>query len=242
MATNEQQHQQQTRSLTLHVVCGRQGAGKTTVARIIAETARDSGDVAVAWEVSEPLKTAVAGIFGFSRAALLNNASEEERAYVETPHAVWEKALGIDGFSPRMAMQLVGKALRDAVSPDVWVAASANKVRSTAAALRDRSRNVHIVVSGVRYINEAAALRDLAAPEAVVDAVRIYLVDRGAEFAALTPDSAECELAVEALFAVARQWHDPPRVFVTQTANYGQFGTESLAQLRQAVALSAGFS
>jgi len=91
------------------------GSGKDTVAsRFISYGCiKDS--------FAAPLKDACAAIFGWPR-ALLEGDTVESREFRETPDMFWARKLGIDNFTPRLALQLVGTdVLRNHFHQDIWL-------------------------------------------------------------------------------------------------------------------------
>lgn len=70
---------------------------------------------------ADPLKDAVAAIFGWDR-ALLEGDTKESRFWREQNDPFWQKRLGMKKFTPRDAMQMVGTdALRHIINPELWV-------------------------------------------------------------------------------------------------------------------------
>lgn len=174
---------------TLHVVIGRQGAGKSTATRAIAATASAHGRTVATMEMADALKDAASAIFGFDR-ELLRNETDEARAFVQRPHPFWEQALGRPGFTPRVALQEVGLALRTTVGPAVWSHGTASR----AVALLSTTCT-DVVVSGVRYPDEVSLLAAQAAAQG--HRVVLYCVQRPSQ-PPLDPSAApECERVVE---------------------------------------------
>lgn len=184
---------QQRPAFRLFVVAGRQNAGKTTAAAELERAvAAVPGRVAVRREMSDGLKDAVAAAFGFDRARLRNETAED-RAYTERADPFWAAALDRPGFGPRQAMQVMGKALRDSAGTAVWTAGVAAWAE---AAVRDGATDV--IVSGVRYRDEAATLLRFAAQAGATFAV-VLGVERPA-LGPLDPRTApECEAEAERL-------------------------------------------
>lgn len=178
----------------IFIVAGRQGAGKTTAAQAIAEAAAPARVTCL--EMSDALKDAVSVVFGFDRARLRNQTTED-RAYIERPSQFWETTTGIAGFSPRVALQRVGAALREAVGAAVFTAGVVARVEQHL----DNGAGV-VVVSGVRYTDEAEALLGFAASRPDVASATLLYVVRPS-LPALAPDAPECERAVERVGALA---------------------------------------
>ncbi len=118
-------------------LCGYKRAGKTTVAEILCDSyGYYHGSFA------SPLRFFVADVLGMTLAQL-----ESEK---ETP-IDW-----LDGVTPRKMMQTVGTEWgRRMVHPEMWV----RSLRQRISPALDRGQNV--VVSDVRFRNEAQALRDI---------------------------------------------------------------------------------
>lgn len=173
----------------LHVVIGRQNAGKSTTSKAIAAAVTAlHGRAVVTMEMSDALKDAASVMFGFDR-DLLRNETDEARAYVQCPQPFWETALGRPGFSPRIALQEVGLAMRTTVGTGVW---SSAVVRRATALLGGSCTDV--VVSGVRYPDEVVALASVAATHR--HRVVLYCVRRPSQ-PPLTADAPDCERFVE---------------------------------------------
>ena len=67
-----------------------------------------------------PLKDVCASIFGWER-KLLEGDTIESREFRETPDIFWTRNTGIDNFTPRLALQLMGTdVLRDHFHSDIW--------------------------------------------------------------------------------------------------------------------------
>jgi hypothetical protein len=116
---------------------GQARAGKSTVADVL---------VAFGWHerpFAGLLKSVVAEVFGLPISEVLGHRGFDREAIRED----W-------GLSTRQILQQAGQAWRD-VHPDVWVRANVRQIRPM---LRLGGR---VVVSDVRYPNEAAALREL---------------------------------------------------------------------------------
>lgn len=182
-------------SKTLHVVIGRQNAGKSTATRAIAAAVSAvPGRSAATIEMSDALKDAVAAVFGFDR-ELLRNETPEARAFVHRADPFWSEALGRShqsaglGFSPRVALQEVGLALRTTVGPSVWTTGVVSRALGHLAAGR-----TDVVVSGVRYPDEVTALATTAAARG--HRVVLYCVRRPS-LPALGADAPECERVVD---------------------------------------------
>lgn len=144
-------------------IVGHKGAGKDTVAQLIRgayydalashvfSPARAPERVAFA----DPLKDAVRVIFGIPMSVLHGGQDEKERLIPEI------------GRSPRELMQALGSWARG-IHPEVWI----NRARDEIKWRNDRI----VVVTDVRHVNEAAALRSFGVEQG--RAVAIWRVAR----------------------------------------------------------------
>jgi hypothetical protein len=125
------------------------GSGKDTVANQLVELGcvRDS--------FATPLKDACAAIFGWPR-ELLEGDTIESREFRETPDMFWTRKLGIDNFTPRLALQLIGTdVMRKNFHEDIWLSSLEYRFRK----LADSAQ--HVVVSDVRFRNELELIKSL---------------------------------------------------------------------------------
>lgn len=116
------------------------GSGKNTFAQQLCQhgCVQDS--------FAAPLKDLVSSVFGWPR-HLLEGDTDESRDFRETTDIFWSKRTGISGFTPRLAMQLIGTdVMRDHFHKDIWL-------NSLEYRLRCRDHNV-TVVSDARFRNE----------------------------------------------------------------------------------------
>jgi len=111
-------------------LCGRAGAGKSSVAKYLAE---NYGFAVAAFALS--LKNMAMDIWGFSPDQVFGKADVKEAI---DPR--W-------GISPRDAMKVLGQAARDHLWDSVWIDALVKQ-------LPDR-----VVIEDVRYQNEAALIQ-----------------------------------------------------------------------------------
>jgi hypothetical protein len=124
------------------------GSGKDTVAsRFISYgCVKDS--------FATPLKDACAAIFGWRR-ELLEGDTVESREFRETPDMFWARKLGIDNFTPRLALQLVGTdVLRNHFHQDIWLSSLEYRFR-----IKNNDQNV--VISDARFRNELELIKSL---------------------------------------------------------------------------------
>lgn len=121
-------------------------SGKGTVANLLSTDYNFTQD-----SFAASLKDACAAIFDWPR-HLLEGDTKESREWREVPDAWWSEKLGIENFSPRLALQLIGTdALRNNFNQDLWFLTLANRVRKA---------NGNVVVSDVRFPNEIKFIRD----------------------------------------------------------------------------------
>lgn len=124
------------------------GSGKDTVAsRFISYGCiKDS--------FAAPLKDACAAIFGWPR-TLLEGDTIESREFRETPDMFWTRKLGIDNFTPRLALQLLGTdVLRNQFHQDIWLSSLEYRFR-----IKNNDQNV--VISDARFRNELELIKSL---------------------------------------------------------------------------------
>jgi len=125
-------------------LCGEQGSGKTTIGNILVER---YGFHQMAF--ADALKDIVAHIFGWSR-KLLEGDTPEGREWREQVDDWWSSCLGIDNFTPRMALQMVGtNAMRDGFHPDIWISIIERRL----------SEYKNVVITDVRFSNEMLMIR-----------------------------------------------------------------------------------
>lgn len=125
------------------------GSGKDTVASkfISYGCTKDS--------FAAPLKDTCAAIFGWPR-ELLEGDTVESREFRETPDMFWTRKLGIDNFTPRLALQLVGTdVLRNHFSKDIWLNSLEYRIRTR------RDTGDCVIISDVRFKNELELIKDL---------------------------------------------------------------------------------
>ena len=121
-------------------------SGKGTVAGLLSSDYNFTQD-----SFAASLKDACASIFDWPR-HMLEGDTKESREWRELPDAWWSEKLGIENFSPRLALQLIGTdALRNNFNQDLWFLTLSNRVRKAAG---------NVVVSDVRFPNEIKFIRD----------------------------------------------------------------------------------
>lgn len=125
-------------------LCGLIGSGKGTVSDILKE----EGYIELSF--ASVLKDVLSIVFDWDR-VMLEGKTPESRAWREQVDHWWEDHLGIDGFSPRYAMQHVGTNLfRKHFHTDIWcLALERQLVRTTG----------NIVISDARFYNEIDVIK-----------------------------------------------------------------------------------
>jgi hypothetical protein len=99
-----------------------------------------------------PLKDMTAALFGWER-SLLEGDTEESRLFREEVDEWWSLKLKKPGFTPRLALQLMGtEVMRDGFHPDIWLAAMQNRLPT---------EGQNIVITDVRFPNEMKLIGDL---------------------------------------------------------------------------------
>jgi len=123
------------------------GSGKGTVASQLANEYGFRQD-----SFAGSLKDACAALFDWPR-QMLEGDTKKSREWREQVDPWWEEKLGRPGFSPRMALQLMGTdVIRNNFDEDMWFLTVLNKIR------KDPSQNV--VISDVRFPNEVKFIRE----------------------------------------------------------------------------------
>lgn len=113
------------------------GSGKGTAADILVS----KGFVKESF--ADPVKDAVAAIFGWER-SLLEGDTNESRDFRERPDQFWSSKFGYD-VTPRYMLQLMGtEAGRDVFHSDLWVSSLEKRME----------KNEHTVIADVRFANE----------------------------------------------------------------------------------------
>lgn len=98
------------------------------------------------------LKDACSLIFDWPR-HMLEGDTKGSREWREVVDPWWSEKLGVENFSPRLALQLVGTdALRNSFHEDIWFLTLQNRIR--------KNPNQHVVISDVRFPNEIKFIRE----------------------------------------------------------------------------------
>ena len=120
------------------------GSGKGTVADILVSRGFKKESFA------DPVKDAVAAIFGWDR-ALLEGDTKESRDFREAKDEWWSERTG-QHITPRTMLQLMGtEAGRDTFHPDLWILSLEQRVK----------KNQNTVIADVRFPNECEAIRKM---------------------------------------------------------------------------------
>jgi len=130
-------------------ICGFIGSGKDTVAKMFVEQG------CVQDSFAAPLKDMCSSIFGWDR-DLLEGDTTHSREFRETTDLYWTSKLGIDKFTPRLALQLLGTdIIRTHFSQDMWLNSLEYRIR------KQRQEDTCVVVSDARFKNELNLIKDL---------------------------------------------------------------------------------
>lgn len=123
------------------------GSGKDTVANMLCDVGATQESFA------SPLKDVCASVFGWER-HMLEGDTIESRDFRETPDMFWTRKLGIDNFTPRLALQLIGTdIMRNHFNSDIWISSMEYRLRKS-------NRNI-IVVSDARFQNELNLIKSM---------------------------------------------------------------------------------
>ena len=132
------------------------GSGKDTVAKILTQNG------CVQDSFASPLKELCASVFGWPL-EMLQGDTVESRDFRETPDIFWSRKLGIDHFTPRLALQLLGtEVMRDHFNQDIWI----NSLE-----YRLRMKNADypcVVISDARFQNELSLIKSIAAMDVLI--------------------------------------------------------------------------
>lgn len=123
------------------------GSGKDTASRYI-----ESKEDFVKDSFATSLKDACASIFGWPR-DLLEGRTDHSREWREQVDVWWEEKLGIEGFSPRFALQHIGTELfRDNFHQDTWMLTFLHR-------LEHKHRSKNVILSDCRFKNEISMFK-----------------------------------------------------------------------------------
>ena len=125
------------------------GSGKDTVAKMFVEKG------AVQDSFASPLKDLCASVFGWDR-HMLEGDTVASRDFRETADIYWTRKLGIDNFTPRLALQLLGTdIMRTHFNQDIWLDSLEYRIR------KNNPQDQIVVVSDCRFKNELDLIKQL---------------------------------------------------------------------------------
>lgn len=134
---------------TIIAITGLIGSGKDTVADHFVKQG------AIKESFARSLKDAASVIFGWPR-ELLEGDTIQSREFRETADMYWTRKLGIDNFTPRLGLQLLGTdVLRNHFHKEIWIHSLENRI------MRLQPRPKHIVISDARFKNELDLIRNM---------------------------------------------------------------------------------
>jgi dephospho-CoA kinase len=132
-------------------ICGKIGAGKTTVAEILKKNHNY-----VILSFADILKDIVSTMFLYPR-HLLQGDSLESREYREKIDPVWAKKLNNPNWTPRLSLQFVGtEVIREKLSKEYFIHVLEMKINAL-------DKNTRIVIPDVRFLNELKFLKSIDA-------------------------------------------------------------------------------
>ena len=145
-------------------ICGLIGSGKGTVADVLDD---EHGFQKISF--ADKLKDAVSVLFDWDR-DMLEGDTVISRDFRETPDIYWTRKLGIDNFTPRLALQLIGtEIMRTHFNQDIWLDSLEYRIRKQA------NNDKCIVVSDARFKNELDLVKELGG--VVIHVIRDELPD-----------------------------------------------------------------
>lgn len=131
----------------LYGISGFKGSGKDTIADFLVEK---HGFVKVSF--ADKLKDACATIFEWDR-EMLEGSTEESRKWREEVDEWWADRLGVEDFSPRLALQWMGtEAGRNVFGANIWCAAMEKFILENPA---------NYVIPDVRFANEVKMIKNM---------------------------------------------------------------------------------
>ena len=87
---------------------------------------------------------------------MLQGDTVESRDFRETPDMYWTRKLGIDQFTPRLALQLLGtEIMRTHFNQDIWLDSLEYRIR------KNEQQDTMVVVSDCRFKNELDLIKEL---------------------------------------------------------------------------------
>lgn len=152
-------------------VTGRKREGKDTVGGILHR--RWTWGPVTGMAFADPLKVMAAELYGLTHEQLHGNEKE-------TPLPAW------NGLTPRVIMQRLGAEVARSIHPDTWVRHLLRRAEAWAAQFQDGSVAPLVIVTDVRYQNEARHIIDAGG--------EVWRVVRTALDAPLDPHPSEAEI------------------------------------------------
>lgn len=129
-------------------ICGLAGSGKDTVADMICKKYENWKEMAFA----DALKDAVSVLFGWDR-NMVYGKDGNLRKKREEVDKFWAKELGIDNFTPRVALQMIGTdVFRNHFNDKFWLICLKKKIKDNIG---------HTVITDVRFPNEMEMIREM---------------------------------------------------------------------------------
>lgn len=133
-------------------------SGKDTTARMIAAWLRTRGMASTTVAFAEPIKRICQDVFGFSDAQVHGSEKEQpDERYPRRPLFSPDGTIQItrDYLTPREAMQKLGTEWGRGCFPDTWIQYAERKIT------QHLTNGLHVIVTDVRFVNEALALARL---------------------------------------------------------------------------------
>lgn len=131
-------------------IVGFMGSGKDTVANMLLQEENCVKD-----SFAAPLKDLCASVFGWPR-HLLEGDTVESRDFRDMPDVFWSRKTGIDHFTPRLALQLVGTdVMRDHFHKDIWLNSLEYRLRTQS------SKKQCVIISDARFKNELDLIKQM---------------------------------------------------------------------------------
>ena len=137
---------------------GRMNSGKGAIADELVDSYGFRQD-----SYAATLKDITALLFNWERDMLTGDTIQSRSEREQIDHW-WSEQLGIENFTPRLALQLIGTdVFRNNFHKDIWMLSVMNRYKD----------NEHVVISDCRFPNEVQAIRELGG--------RVIRVERGEE-------------------------------------------------------------
>ena len=130
--------------MTIIVICGYQGSGKDTLAKILINEHNF-----IKFSFADAVKDILTSIFGWNR-IILDGLTETDRIEREKIDTWWSEQLNIS-ITPRYMMQYIGTELfRNHLHKDIWTKVVEKKIID----FMSSNKNKNIVITDCRYPNE----------------------------------------------------------------------------------------